>query len=130
MPRSQTKLFVCVCFRGGALLTAPNGPGYHIMLPFITTFRSVQVNLPSSPKTQPFSRCMWAVRVNHKVLHMKTIMGSSINTSAAACKQLPFNPGCSGSILDQVYTSFVLLLNILRIESFEFVLNIQCSLLK
>ena len=40
---------VCVCERGGALLTAPNGPGYHIMLPFITTFRSVQV--PSHCKT-------------------------------------------------------------------------------
>lgn len=30
--------------RGGALLTSPSGPGYHIMLPFITTFRSVQVS--------------------------------------------------------------------------------------
>ncbi|KAF2987953.1 hypothetical protein EK904_012426, partial [Melospiza melodia maxima] len=27
---------------GGALLTSPSGPGYHIMLPFITTFKSVQ----------------------------------------------------------------------------------------
>uniref|UniRef100_A0A8C5BYD3 Erlin-1 n=1 Tax=Gadus morhua TaxID=8049 RepID=A0A8C5BYD3_GADMO len=33
---------LAVYYRGGALLTAPNGPGYHIMLPFITTFRSVQ----------------------------------------------------------------------------------------
>lgn len=30
--------------RGGALLTSPSGPGYHIMLPFITTFKSVQVS--------------------------------------------------------------------------------------
>ncbi|KPP70641.1 erlin-1-like, partial [Scleropages formosus] len=30
---------------GGALLTTPNGPGYHIMLPFITTYRSVQTTL-------------------------------------------------------------------------------------
>uniref|UniRef100_A0A671YGV3 Erlin-1 n=1 Tax=Sparus aurata TaxID=8175 RepID=A0A671YGV3_SPAAU len=34
---------LAVYYRGGALLTSPNGPGYHIMLPFITTFRSVQV---------------------------------------------------------------------------------------
>uniref|UniRef100_A0A6Q2XQU0 Erlin-1 n=1 Tax=Esox lucius TaxID=8010 RepID=A0A6Q2XQU0_ESOLU len=34
---------LAVYYRGGALLTTPNGPGYHIMLPFITTFRSVQV---------------------------------------------------------------------------------------
>jgi len=31
--------------RGGALLTSPSGPGYHIMLPFITTFKSVQVSV-------------------------------------------------------------------------------------
>uniref|UniRef100_A0A8B9KWQ1 Erlin-1 n=1 Tax=Astyanax mexicanus TaxID=7994 RepID=A0A8B9KWQ1_ASTMX len=34
---------LAVYYRGGALLTTPNGPGYHIMLPFITTYRSVQV---------------------------------------------------------------------------------------
>lgn len=37
----STELSFC---RGGALLTSPSGPGYHIMLPFITTFRSVQVS--------------------------------------------------------------------------------------
>ncbi|XP_056148415.1 erlin-1 isoform X1 [Lampris incognitus] len=36
---------LAVYYRGGALLTGPNGPGYHIMLPFITTFRSVQTTL-------------------------------------------------------------------------------------
>uniref|UniRef100_A0A8D3CI43 Erlin-1 n=1 Tax=Scophthalmus maximus TaxID=52904 RepID=A0A8D3CI43_SCOMX len=36
---------LAVYYRGGALLTSPNGPGYHIMLPFITTFRSVQTTL-------------------------------------------------------------------------------------
>ncbi|XP_062375626.1 erlin-1 [Sardina pilchardus] len=36
---------VGVYYRGGALLTFPNGPGYHIMLPFITTYRSVQTTL-------------------------------------------------------------------------------------
>uniref|UniRef100_A0A8C9TYM7 Erlin-1 n=1 Tax=Scleropages formosus TaxID=113540 RepID=A0A8C9TYM7_SCLFO len=35
----------CPFLRGGALLTTPNGPGYHIMLPFITTYRSVQTTL-------------------------------------------------------------------------------------
>lgn len=39
-------LFLSVC-RGGALLTSPSGPGYHIMLPFITTFKSVQVSILS-----------------------------------------------------------------------------------
>uniref|UniRef100_A0A669BVU8 Erlin-1 n=1 Tax=Oreochromis niloticus TaxID=8128 RepID=A0A669BVU8_ORENI len=33
---------LAVYYRGGALLTTPNGPGYHIMLPFITTYRAVK----------------------------------------------------------------------------------------
>ncbi|XP_023653516.2 erlin-1-like isoform X3 [Paramormyrops kingsleyae] len=36
---------LAVYYRGGALLTSPNGPGYHIMLPFITSYRSVQTTL-------------------------------------------------------------------------------------
>lgn len=36
---------LAVYYRGGALLTSPNSPGYHIMLPFITTYRSVQTTL-------------------------------------------------------------------------------------
>ncbi|KAM5142251.1 erlin-1 isoform 1-T2 [Mantella aurantiaca] len=36
---------LAVYYRGGALLSNPSGPGYHIMLPFITSFRSVQTTL-------------------------------------------------------------------------------------
>ncbi|XP_064623493.1 erlin-2-B-like [Lineus longissimus] len=36
---------VGVYYRGGALLTGTTGPGFHIMFPFITTFRSVQTTL-------------------------------------------------------------------------------------
>ncbi|XP_065603001.1 LOW QUALITY PROTEIN: erlin-1-like [Cyrtonyx montezumae] len=36
---------MAVYYRGGALLTSPSGPGCHIMLPFITTFKSVQTAL-------------------------------------------------------------------------------------
>jgi regulator of protease activity HflC (stomatin/prohibitin superfamily) len=36
---------VGVYYRGGALLSSTNGPGYHMMIPFITTFRSVQTTL-------------------------------------------------------------------------------------
>lgn len=36
---------LAVYYRGGALLTSPSGPGYHIMIPFITSFRSVQTTL-------------------------------------------------------------------------------------
>uniref|UniRef100_A0A8C2GSC2 ER lipid raft associated 2 n=1 Tax=Cyprinus carpio TaxID=7962 RepID=A0A8C2GSC2_CYPCA len=36
---------VGVYYRGGALLTTTSGPGFHLMLPFITTFKSVQTTL-------------------------------------------------------------------------------------
>ncbi|XP_053306987.1 erlin-1 [Spea bombifrons] len=36
---------LAVYYRGGALLSNPSGPGYHIMVPFITSFRSVQTTL-------------------------------------------------------------------------------------
>uniref|UniRef100_A0A3B5M7Z9 Band 7 domain-containing protein n=1 Tax=Xiphophorus couchianus TaxID=32473 RepID=A0A3B5M7Z9_9TELE len=36
-----------VYYRGGALLTATSGPGFHLMLPFITTYKSVQECLSS-----------------------------------------------------------------------------------
>ncbi|NXV71696.1 ERLN2 protein, partial [Atlantisia rogersi] len=31
-----------VYYRGGALLTTTSGPGFHLMLPFITSYKSVQ----------------------------------------------------------------------------------------
>ncbi|GCC26513.1 hypothetical protein chiPu_0004930 [Chiloscyllium punctatum] len=34
-----------IYYRGGALLASPSYPGYHIMIPFITSFRSVQTTL-------------------------------------------------------------------------------------
>jgi len=36
---------VAVYYRGGALLSSTNGPGFHVMFPFLTTFRSVQTTL-------------------------------------------------------------------------------------
>ncbi|KAK2147652.1 hypothetical protein LSH36_543g04035 [Paralvinella palmiformis] len=36
---------VGVYYRGGALLSKTSGPGYHVMVPFITSFRSVQTTL-------------------------------------------------------------------------------------
>lgn len=32
-------------FQGGALLSSTSGPGYHNMIPFLTSFRSVQTTL-------------------------------------------------------------------------------------
>uniref|UniRef100_A0A671XSI5 ER lipid raft associated 2 n=1 Tax=Sparus aurata TaxID=8175 RepID=A0A671XSI5_SPAAU len=38
-----------VYYRGGALLTTTSSPGFHLMLPFITTYKSVQVSQYSCP---------------------------------------------------------------------------------
>ncbi|NXS40364.1 ERLN2 protein, partial [Balaeniceps rex] len=38
-----------VYYRGGALLTSTSGPGFHLMLPFITSYKSVQVLLGRCP---------------------------------------------------------------------------------
>ncbi|CAK9301553.1 unnamed protein product [Gordionus sp. m RMFG-2023] len=34
-----------VYYRGGALLSSTNGPGYHLMVPFLTSYKTVQVTL-------------------------------------------------------------------------------------
>ena len=34
---------VIIVFKGGALLSTTSQPGFHMMIPFITQFRSVQV---------------------------------------------------------------------------------------
>jgi hypothetical protein len=31
--------------QGGALLSTTSGPGFHIMVPFLTSFRSVQITM-------------------------------------------------------------------------------------
>ncbi|ELU09244.1 hypothetical protein CAPTEDRAFT_175010 [Capitella teleta] len=36
---------VGVYYRGGALLSSTSGPGYHVMLPLITTYRTVQTTM-------------------------------------------------------------------------------------
>ncbi|XP_055518313.1 erlin-2-like [Leucoraja erinacea] len=36
---------IAVYYRGGALLKSTSGPGFHLMIPFITTFKAVQTTL-------------------------------------------------------------------------------------
>jgi len=40
---------VGVYYRGGALLKVTSNPGYHMMIPFLTTHRSVQVKKQINP---------------------------------------------------------------------------------
>jgi regulator of protease activity HflC (stomatin/prohibitin superfamily) len=36
---------VAVYYRGGALLQTTVGPGFHLMLPFLTTYKTVQTTM-------------------------------------------------------------------------------------
>lgn len=42
---TMTTGFVGVYFRGGALLPGTSDPGYHLMIPYVTSFRSIQITL-------------------------------------------------------------------------------------
>uniref|UniRef100_A0A8C0SHH5 Erlin n=1 Tax=Canis lupus familiaris TaxID=9615 RepID=A0A8C0SHH5_CANLF len=42
-----------VYYRGGALLTSTSGPGFHLMLPFITSYKSVQTTLQTDEVKVP-----------------------------------------------------------------------------
>ncbi|CAG2066118.1 unnamed protein product, partial [Timema podura] len=66
---------VGVYYRGGALLSNTSQPGFHMMVPFITTYRAVQARGHSAR-----FGTMWA----------KTL-GSS-NTSFGGCRSSPGNP--------------------------------------
>ena len=41
----RLNILCLVSFQGGALLSSTSGPGYHIMVPFLTSYRSVQTTL-------------------------------------------------------------------------------------
>ena len=41
----RLNILCLVSFQGGALLSSTSGPGYHIMIPFLTSYRSVQTTL-------------------------------------------------------------------------------------
>uniref|UniRef100_A0A668ATD0 ER lipid raft associated 2 n=1 Tax=Myripristis murdjan TaxID=586833 RepID=A0A668ATD0_9TELE len=45
MPKKKAKRLSKYCSVGGALLTSTSGPGFHLMLPFITTYKAVQTTL-------------------------------------------------------------------------------------
>uniref|UniRef100_A0A9J8BQ12 Erlin-1 n=2 Tax=Cyprinus carpio TaxID=7962 RepID=A0A9J8BQ12_CYPCA len=87
---------LAVYYRGGALLTAPNGPGYHIMLPFITSYRSVQVQMSciySWPNTKMNS--LVDIVKNYTADYDKTLIFNKIHHE--------LNQFCSVHTLQEVY---------------------------
>uniref|UniRef100_A0AAZ3NZ25 Erlin-1 n=1 Tax=Oncorhynchus tshawytscha TaxID=74940 RepID=A0AAZ3NZ25_ONCTS len=91
---------LAVYYRGGALLTAPNGPGYHIMMPFLTTYRSVQTTL----QTDEIKNCILTS------LSLSSVVDTVKNYTADYDKTLIFNKihhelnqFCSVHTLQEVY---------------------------
>ena len=52
-----------VSFQGGALLSSTSGPGYHIMIPFLTSYRSVQTTLQTDEVKNVPCGTRWVVWV-------------------------------------------------------------------
>uniref|UniRef100_A0A8C7W8W3 Band 7 domain-containing protein n=1 Tax=Oncorhynchus mykiss TaxID=8022 RepID=A0A8C7W8W3_ONCMY len=52
-----------VYYRGGALLTTTSSPGFHLMMPFITHFKSVQVRQQTVLRNRPSFTCIGGVMI-------------------------------------------------------------------
>uniref|UniRef100_A0A671LL15 Erlin-1 n=1 Tax=Sinocyclocheilus anshuiensis TaxID=1608454 RepID=A0A671LL15_9TELE len=87
---------LAVYYRGGALLTTPNGPGYHIMLPFITSYRSVQVQM-SCIYSWPNTKINYLLDIvkNYTADYDKTVIFNKIHHE--------LNQFCSVHTLQEVY---------------------------
>uniref|UniRef100_A0A8D0CDH4 Erlin-1 n=1 Tax=Scleropages formosus TaxID=113540 RepID=A0A8D0CDH4_SCLFO len=111
---------LAVYYRGGALLTTPNGPGYHIMLPFITTYRSVQTTLQTDEiKNVPCGTSGGVMIYFDRIEVVNMLVPSAVvdivrNYTADYDKTLIFNKihhelnqFCSVHTLQEVYIEFI-----------------------
>uniref|UniRef100_A0AAR2KJJ8 Band 7 domain-containing protein n=1 Tax=Pygocentrus nattereri TaxID=42514 RepID=A0AAR2KJJ8_PYGNA len=99
-----------VYYRGGALLTTTSGPGFHLMLPFITTFKSVQTTLQTDEvKNVPCGSWSFAILFS-LIKSSPTVYGIVRNFTVDYDKALIFNKVhhelnqfCSVHTLQEVY---------------------------
>ncbi|XP_068744765.1 erlin-2-B-like isoform X1 [Montipora capricornis] len=107
---------VGVYYRGGALLSSTSGPGYHIMIPFLTSFRSVQTTLQTDEvKNVPCGTSGGVVIYFDRIEVVNILEASSVfdivrNYTADYDKALIFNKihhelnqFCSAHPLQEVY---------------------------
>ncbi|KAI4820620.1 hypothetical protein KUCAC02_028592 [Chaenocephalus aceratus] len=96
-----------VYYRGGALLTTTSGPGFHLMLPFITTYKPVQTTL----QTDEGGVMIYFDRIEVvNYLHQSAVFDIVKNFTADYDKALIFNKVhhelnhfCSVHSLQEVY---------------------------
>ncbi|CAH3154620.1 unnamed protein product, partial [Porites lobata] len=107
---------VGVYYRGGALLSSTSGPGYHIMIPFLTSYRSVQTTLQTDEvKNVPCGTSGGVVIYFDRIEVVNILDSSSVfdivkNYTADYDKALIFNKihhelnqFCSAHTLQEVY---------------------------
>ncbi|KAG1714493.1 Erlin-2 [Nymphon striatum] len=107
---------VAVYYRGGALLQKTSCPGFHMMVPFITSFRSVQITLQSDEvKNVPCGTSGGVMIYFDRIEVVNILSGSSVfevvkNYTADYDKTLIFNKVhhelnqfCSAHNLQDVY---------------------------
>uniref|UniRef100_A0A671LFF8 Erlin-2-like n=1 Tax=Sinocyclocheilus anshuiensis TaxID=1608454 RepID=A0A671LFF8_9TELE len=111
---------VGVYYRGGALLTTTSGPGFHLMLPFITSFKSVQSTLQTdevknvpcgTSQTMTVIYFMCPIHLSHNIIVCSAaVYGIVRNFTADYDKALIFNKVhhelnqfCSVHSLQEVY---------------------------
>ncbi|KAL9985128.1 hypothetical protein ACROYT_G007496 [Oculina patagonica] len=105
-----------VYYRGGALLSSTSGPGFHIMVPFLTSFRSVQTTLQTDEvKNVPCGTSGGVVIYFDRIEVVNILEASSVfdivrNYTADYDKALIFNKihhelnqFCSAHTLQEVY---------------------------
>ncbi|KAG1714492.1 Erlin-2 [Nymphon striatum] len=110
------KRHVAVYYRGGALLQKTSCPGFHMMVPFITSFRSVQITLQSDEvKNVPCGTSGGVMIYFDRIEVVNILSGSSVfevvkNYTADYDKTLIFNKVhhelnqfCSAHNLQDVY---------------------------
>uniref|UniRef100_A0AAY5F0S5 Band 7 domain-containing protein n=1 Tax=Electrophorus electricus TaxID=8005 RepID=A0AAY5F0S5_ELEEL len=93
---------MCFLLRGGALLTTTSSPGFHLMLPFITTFRPVQTTLQTDEVknvpcgTRPcFSPSVYGIVRNYTADYDKALIFNKVHHE--------LNQFCSVHTLQEVY---------------------------
>uniref|UniRef100_A0AAQ6A4T2 Band 7 domain-containing protein n=1 Tax=Amphiprion ocellaris TaxID=80972 RepID=A0AAQ6A4T2_AMPOC len=89
-----------VYYRGGALLTTTSGPGFHLMLPFITTYKSVQTTLQTDevknvPCVLVFSFAVYDIVRNFTADYDKALIFNKVHHE--------LNQFCSVHSLQEVY---------------------------
>ena len=82
---------MCTWHRGGALLTTTSGPGFHLMLPFITTYKSVQVSKVKSARNQCDTN-LTKQTISYSLFCTSTLIFINVNLliSCRKCKSLKY----------------------------------------